>query len=71
MHRQIGASSTALQGFGYSEINRYLDIQFTNGTVYRYENVFDSVVQGLVTASSQGGYFNAAIRDIYPYTRLE
>lgn len=71
MHRQVGASSTALQGFGYSGINRYLDIQFTNGAVYRYETVEEWVARTLGAAASQGSYFNEAIRDVYPYVRLE
>lgn len=71
MHRQVEASSSALQGFGYSGINRYLDIQFTSGAVYRYENVEESVAQALGAAPSQGGYFNEAIRDVYPFVRLE
>lgn len=71
LHGQVAASSSALLGFGHSKINNFLDIQFTGGAVYRYENVFADVFEGLRTAPSQGGYFNEYVRNAYVFTRLE
>lgn len=71
LHAQYAASSTAIQGYGYSSINQYLDIQFTSGEVYRYSKVVDDVFEGLQGASSKGGYFNTTVRNAYPYEALE
>ena len=71
LHGQHGASSSAMLGFGFSGLSKYLDIQFTSGAVYRYDEVSPGVFDGLRSASSQGGYFNEWIRDFYTYLRLE
>ena len=65
------AISSAMQGYGYSDINNYLDIQFTSGAVYRYSDVPEGTFNGLLGASSQGGYFNEAVRNVYFFERLE
>lgn len=71
LHGQQSASSSALLGFGYSAISQVLDVAFTKGGVYRYDNVSEGVASGLEGASSQGSYFNGYIRDVYDYTQLE
>jgi hypothetical protein len=71
LHGQNAAVSSAMQGYGYSGINNFLDIQFTSGAVYRYSEVPVVTFDGLYGASSQGGYFNEAVRDVYPFERLE
>ena len=42
-----------------------LEITFTGGRVYRYEDAPASLVHGLRTAASQGRYYNAFIRGKY------
>lgn len=71
LHGQNAAASSAIQGYGYSGINKYLDIQFTSGSVYRYSDVGGGVFDGLYQASSKGGYFNQSVKDVFPYERLE
>jgi hypothetical protein len=71
LHGQNAAVSSAIWGYGYSGINNYLDIQFTSGAVYRYSEVPVVAFDGLHGASSQGGYFNEAVRNVYPFERLE
>lgn len=71
MHGQSFASSSALAQFGYSDISQFLDIAFHDGSVYRYENVPLDVYNNLITASSQGRYFNASIRNNYETSRIE
>lgn len=46
-----------------------LEIQFTDGTVYTYENVPYDVFQELTEAPSAGAYFNSDIRNAYSYRR--
>jgi len=71
LHGQYDAVSSAIQGYGYSGINSYLDIQFTSGAVYRYFDVPEGVFDGLDRASSKGGYFNQSVRNVYLFERLE
>jgi len=42
-----------------------LEITFTGGRVYRYEDAPASLVHGLRTAASQGRYYNTFIRGKY------
>lgn len=65
------ASSSAIDGYGYSAINQILDVEFDAGGVYRYSNVTQSTFDGLKNASSQGGYFNEFIRNDHAFTQLE
>ncbi|WAJ70198.1 KTSC domain-containing protein [Catenovulum adriaticum] len=71
MHPQHNASSSAIYQFGYSNLNELLDIKFHNDSVYRYNNVASSIYNGLLTAASQGTYFNSAIRNQHAFTKLE
>lgn len=71
LHGQYAAVSSAMQGYGYSGISNYLDIQFTSGAVYRYSDVPEGTFDGLHGASSKGTYFNEAVRNVYFFNRLE
>lgn len=50
--------------------NGVLHIRFNSGTLYAYNNVPESVYLGLMSASSHGRYFNANIKNVYPYRRI-
>ncbi|WP_080641839.1 KTSC domain-containing protein [Teredinibacter turnerae] len=71
MQGQVAASSSALSGFGPSDINSLFDVEFVSGGVYRYYSVIQSIFNGLQGTSSQGGYFNVNIRDVYEYELIE
>lgn len=44
--------------------------EFTTGEIYRYSNVPLSVYQNLLGAQSKGRYFNACIRDNFPFDHV-
>jgi len=71
MQAQWETSSSAISGFGHSTINRLLDVEFTDGTVYRYNSVTPNIFTGLLNARSQGGYFNTNIRNNYQADQIE
>jgi len=71
MYGQWEASSSAILSFGHSGINYLLDIEFNDGSVYRYSNVTLDVFTELLNADSHGGYFNANIRNNYSTIRIE
>ncbi|WP_287961004.1 KTSC domain-containing protein [Caldilinea sp.] len=54
---------------GYDEERHLLQVMFTSGQVYCYENVPPEVFQGLLEAESKGRYMRDYIIDVYPYRR--
>jgi len=63
-------TSRSLCSVGYDPESSTLDIEFNSGKVYRYSGVPAEEHQSLMSASSHGTYFNANIRDRYPYVKL-
>ena len=59
--------STAISQIDYDEEWETLTVRFTDGTVYKYWNVPQSVYAEFLYAGSTGGYFNAHIRNEYSY----
>jgi hypothetical protein len=68
----IGGSvsgSVIVTGDRNDEEHRLLQVVFTSGRVYCYENVPPEVFRGLPEAESKGQYMRAHIIDVYPYRR--
>lgn len=47
-----------------------LTVRFRRGTVYRYFTVPRSILEGFLTAPSNGAYFTHHIRDAFPHTQV-
>ncbi|MEW9854978.1 KTSC domain-containing protein [Novosphingobium sp. M1R2S20] len=62
--------STAIREFAYDGQVGTLEVTFVSGRRYRYFLVPDHVAQDFAAASSKGGFFNAEIRDRYPFQEL-
>lgn len=69
--QRIPVQSSNLCSVGYDEATRTLEIEFNNGSIYRYYGVPPSVYRGLMSALSHGKYFHQHIRDVYRYTRVK
>lgn len=63
-------SSSNIAAVGYDEAEKKLHVQFHNGSTYAYEGVPADVHSELVGAESVGKYFNAHVKDSYPYARV-
>lgn len=63
-------TSSNLQAVGYDPTSGILEVEFKNGSIYRYTGVPSSVYQELMAAPSHGTYFAQYIRTRYPYTRI-
>lgn len=63
--------STVIRRYAYDRDSAALDVTFTTGRRYRYFMVPPYVVDGLNDAFSKGRYFNARIRDRFPYEELD
>ena len=62
--------STVIRAAHYDSERRTLDILFTTGRRYLYHDVPPSEADAFGAAFSKGRYFNAHIRDAYPFTEV-
>jgi hypothetical protein len=58
-------NSSAIRFIDYDPTTKILRITFTTGNTYDYFNVPQHIYDGLISASSKGGYYNDYIRDTY------
>lgn len=63
-------SSTAIDSIAYDPDRRELRITFKSGRTYVYEDVPVYTYEALLSAESQGAYFNRNIRDAYEYREV-
>lgn len=63
--------SSNLQAVEYDPDTLVLRVTFSNGGQYEYEGVLQEVVDEMMAADSQGGYFYRNIRMNYPYTKIK
>ena len=64
---RLVVKSNAITSMGYDERNRVLEIEYKNGTVYRYREVPRHVWGELKRSDSMAAYVNANIRDKYDF----
>ncbi len=62
--------SSGLASVGYSKRRHILEIEFTNGTVYRYVDVAPSVYRDLMSAESKTRYYDLNIKRNYRSVRV-
>lgn len=62
--------SSGLASIGYSKRKHILEIEFVNGSVYRYVDVPPSVYRDLVSAESKARYYALNIRHNYRSMRV-
>mgnify|MGYP000698831626 CR=1 FL=1 len=63
-------SSSNLASLGYDPNERILEIEFNDGSVYRYYAVPKSVYEGLMNASSHGKYFHSNVKGDFEYEEI-
>ncbi len=70
--KRVPVDSRSLRALGYDPDAQALEVEFHNGSQYRYEQVPAEVVKALLEADSLGRYFNREFkaRD-FPYRRLD
>ena len=67
----MDVESAAISDIDYDEARAKLLVRFTSGERYVYVGVPGEVHRSFVDAESKGRFFQAEIRDQYPYNRLE
>jgi hypothetical protein len=69
MHR-LPLESTMLASAAYSPEQTLLDLEFRNGTLYRFFDVPAACFQRFMASDSKGAYFNRNIRNRFRYQLL-
>lgn len=64
-------TSTAIQEIDYDAERAKLLVRFASGESYVYVGVPGEVHRSFLEADSKGRFFQAEIRDRYPYNRLD
>jgi hypothetical protein len=59
--------SSVLASVKYDAASGVLQVRFVNGRTYLYSNVPLEVYEAFSNAESKGAFFNAQIRDRYPF----
>ena len=67
----MDVESAAIQEIDYDEGRAKLLVRFRSGERYVYVGVPGEVHRSFVGAESKGRFFQAEIRDRYPYNRLD
>jgi len=67
----MDVDSAAIQTVDYDADHEKLFVRFTSGERYLYVGVPGEVCRSFLDADSKGRFFQAEIRDQYPYNRLE
>lgn len=62
--------STMIKGVQYDHNKLVLDVQFQQGTIYRYANVTPLEFAQLITSKSTGKTFNAVIKNVKKFKKL-
>lgn len=63
--------STAIRSIDYDPAGERLLVRFVSGQRYAYDGVPAEVCRSFREAGSKGQFFQAEIRDRYPYRRLD
>ena len=63
--------STEIEWIGYEKSDSMLQVEFIEGSVYRYKDVPEDVYQNFLGAQSHGRYFEEQIKGQYPYRKVQ
>ena len=64
-------TSSQIKSVGYQYVMNMLVIEFTNGSIYTYDDVPYDIYETLIGSKSLGTYFHKRIRDEFNTTKVE
>jgi hypothetical protein len=67
----VNLTSSAIAQVAYDDHRQLLQVKFRDGSQYLYVDVPPAVYHGLLSAQSQGAYFNRTIRSAYVYSTCQ
>ncbi|ELR98769.1 lysine--tRNA ligase [Gloeocapsa sp. PCC 73106] len=65
----LKSQSAVIESWDYDSTHKILRVVFNNGSVYRYQDVPETIYQELKTTPSLGQYFNTQIKDKFGFDR--
>lgn len=65
--KMLAVNSSNIAAVGYSEVCRVLQVDFLNGTRYRYFDVSSQIFEGFLDAPSKGRFLNSVIKTQYGF----
>jgi hypothetical protein len=71
MPDRVTFDSSAIAALTYDADGSTLDVEFTNGRIYRYWMISAAVYESFAHSPSLGHHFNSTIRDRFPFRELE
>jgi len=63
-------SASNIRSVGYDARNRVLEVEFSDGGIYRYSGVSEEVHRRLTNAPSPGSYFHDNIEENFSAKRV-
>jgi KTSC domain len=66
----VPVSSSQIAAVGYDPETMVAEVQFSNGSVYRYEGVPLGVTDEIIKSESPGRQFSASLKFGYTYSRI-
>ena len=63
-------ASSNVKAVGYDGHTQTLEVEFVSGRVYQYYGVPENMHGQFMQAPSKGEFFNAYIKNHYPYSRV-
>ena len=60
--RRIKVSSSIIKSVGDNSLEKRLEVEFVNGSVYEYNGIPGDVYSRLMTTSSVGSYFHNTVK---------
>jgi len=63
--------STSIASIGFDADDRLLEVEFVNGSIYRYRDVEEDVYERFLAAASKGAFLNEHIKDAYLCERMQ
>nr|WP_250132031.1 KTSC domain-containing protein [Stutzerimonas nitrititolerans] len=70
--KRASVASSSLRSLGYDPERQVVEVEFSGGAVYRYEQVPPEAVQALLEADSLGRHFNQVFKpQHYAYRRVQ
>jgi hypothetical protein len=69
--KRINVESSSIKSIGYDIITQLLEIEFTRGAIYQYQNVSSLEVVKMLFAESIGSYFAKYIKNNYEFEEIK
>lgn len=67
---RVHVTSSNITEVGFDPVSNILEVLFSDGGLYHYFNVPESIYTGLLAAPSAGRFFHEQIRKVFRFDRV-